>query len=128
MSQEHDFDTEIGYDMMRVDIDEDSDTAIPEEILKLVEEYDNRTTPNVEETETINLGNVEMSKEIRIGTHLTCYQKAELIELLRAYLDVFAWSYDEMPGLNTLIVEHRLPIDPAIRAIKQKLRDRKSVV
>ena len=122
MSQEHDFDTELGYDMMGVEVDEDSDTAIPEEILKLVEEYDNRTTPNVEETETINLGIVETSKEIRIGTHLTYYQKAELIELLRAYLDVFAWSYNEMPGLNTLIVEHRLPIDPAIRAIKQKLR------
>ena len=65
---------------------------------------------------------METPKEIKIGTHLTCYQKAKLIELLRAYLDVFSWSYDEMSRLNTLIVEHRLPIDLAIRAIKQKLR------
>ena len=62
MSQEHDFDIELGYDLMGVEVGEDSDTAIPEEILKLVEEYDNRTTPNIEETETINLGTVEMSK------------------------------------------------------------------
>ena len=76
VSQEHDFDTELGYDLMGVEVDEDSDTVVPEEILKLVEEYDNRTTPNVEETETINLGTVETLKEIRIGTHLTCYRKA----------------------------------------------------
>ena len=50
MSQEHDFNTEIGYDLMGVEVDEDSDAAIPEEILKLVEEYDNWTTPNIEET------------------------------------------------------------------------------
>ena len=41
MSQEHDFDTELGYDLMGVEVDKDSDTAIPEEILKFVEEYDN---------------------------------------------------------------------------------------
>ena len=63
MSQEHDFNTEIGYDLMGVEVDEDSDAAVPEEILKLVEEYDNRTTPNIEETETINLGTVKTSKK-----------------------------------------------------------------
>ena len=41
---------------MGVKVDEDSDAVVPEEILKLVEEYDNRTTTNVEETETITWG------------------------------------------------------------------------
>ena len=29
VSQEHDFDTELGYDLMGVEVDEDSNTAIP---------------------------------------------------------------------------------------------------
>ncbi|KAL6333875.1 hypothetical protein AAG906_039285 [Vitis piasezkii] len=36
----------------------------------------------------------------------------ELIDLLRSYLDVFAWSYEDMPGLDPSIVQHHLPILP----------------
>ncbi|RVW20233.1 hypothetical protein CK203_110282 [Vitis vinifera] len=45
-----------------------------------------------------------------------------LIQLLRAYLDVFAWSYEDMPGLDPSIVQHRLPLLPHARPVKQKLR------
>jgi hypothetical protein len=33
-----------------------------------------------------------------------------MIRLLKEYFDCFAWSYNEMPGLNRELVEHRLPI------------------
>ena len=42
--------------------------------------------------------------------------------LLRSYLDVFAWSYEDMPGLNPSIVQHHLPLAPYARPIKQNLR------
>ena len=45
-----------------------------------------------------------------------------MIDLLRSYLDVFAWSYEDMPGLDPSIVQHRLSILPRARPIKQKLR------
>jgi len=38
------------------------------------------------------------------------------------YVDVFAWSYKDMPGLNTNIVVHRVPLEEGCRLIKQKLR------
>ncbi|RVW63423.1 hypothetical protein CK203_055894 [Vitis vinifera] len=37
-------------------------------------------------------------------------------------LDVFAWSYEDMPGLDPSIVQHRLPLLPHARPVKQKLR------
>ena len=49
-------------------------------------------------------------------------QRSRLIDLLRSYLDVFAWSYEDMSGLDPSIVQHRLPILPHARPIKQKLR------
>ena len=36
--------------------------------------------------------------------------KADLIKLLKEYIDCFTWEYSEMPGLSRDLVEHRLPI------------------
>ncbi|XP_050881388.1 uncharacterized protein LOC127084911, partial [Lathyrus oleraceus] len=42
--------------------------------------------------------------------------------LLHEYVDVFAWSYQDMPGLDTDIVVHKLPLQPDCPPVKQKLR------
>ena len=41
---------------------------------------------------------------------------------LRSYLDVFAWSYEDMPGLDPSIVQHHLLFMPYARPVKKKLR------
>ncbi|RVW71176.1 Transposon Ty3-G Gag-Pol polyprotein [Vitis vinifera] len=61
-------------------------------------------------------------RELRIGSNLSTDERDSLIQLLRAYLDVFAWSYEDMPGLDPSIVQHRLPLLPHARPVKQKLR------
>src|SRR3954462_15119019 len=42
--------------------------------------------------------------------------------MLRDYVEIFAWSYEDMPGLDTDIVVHRLPIKEGSTPVKQKLR------
>ena len=37
-------------------------------------------------------------------------------------MDVFAWSYEDMLGLDPTIVQHHLPILPHAKPVKQKLR------
>ena len=48
--------------------------------------------------------------------------RKELIDLLQEYNDVFAWSYQDMPSLDTNIVVHRLPLREECMLVKQKLR------
>ena len=48
--------------------------------------------------------------------------REELTALLKDYQDIFAWSYQHMPGLSSDIVQHRLPLDPECSPVKQKLR------
>jgi hypothetical protein len=36
--------------------------------------------------------------------------KLELIKILKEYVDLFAWNYNEMSGLSCDLVEHKLPI------------------
>jgi len=70
----------------------------------------------------INLGTEEDKKEIKIGASLDPTVKKQVIELLKVYVDIFAWSYRDMPGLDTDIVVHQLPLKPECPPVKQKLR------
>ena len=44
---------------------------------------------------------------------------------LSEYVDVFAWSYTDMPGVNREIVEHHIPLHPESKPKQQKLRQMK---
>ena len=70
----------------------------------------------------IDFGVPDQPRKIWIGSSLSLNERSRLIDLLRSYLDVFAWSYEDMPGLDPAIVQHHLHILPHDRPVKQKLR------
>ena len=57
----------------------------------------------------MNLGTEEDKKEVKIGANLEPSVKQRLIQMLHDYVEIFAWSYDDMPSLDADIVVHRLP-------------------
>ena len=83
---------------------------------------DMKVTPVSGNTELIDFGVLDQPREIRIDSSLSPDERSRLIDLLRSYLDVFAWSYEDMPGLDPTIVQHHLPILPHARPVKQNLR------
>ncbi|XP_070023214.1 uncharacterized protein [Nicotiana sylvestris] len=85
-----------------IDLDEND---IPDEIVKEVENFENRPKSNLDETEIISLGDAENVKETRNSVPLSLSEKEENIELLKEYEDIFAWSYDDMTGLSMSIEE-----------------------
>ena len=87
-----------------------------------MEQEEKEIQPHQEPVEVINLGTDEDKKEIKIGASLKEDVKRNLASLLQEYVDVFAWSYQDMPGLDTDIVVHRLPLRPECPPVKQKLR------
>ncbi|XP_070004303.1 uncharacterized protein [Nicotiana sylvestris] len=87
-----------------------------------VENFENKPKPNLDETEAVNLGGNETVKEIRISIHLSPTEKEEYIRFLKEYEDIFAWSYDDMTGLSTSVVAHKLLTNPICPPVKQKLR------
>ncbi|KAA3475629.1 reverse transcriptase [Gossypium australe] len=48
--------------------------------------------------------------------------RMDLIKLLLEFKDVFAWSYQDMPGLSADIAVHRIPIKRECKPVQQKLR------
>ena len=82
----------------------------------------NKFLPHQEVTKAINLGTKEEKRKVKIGTTLSPTIREKLIDLLREYNDVFASSYEDMPGLDIDIVVHRLPLREECAPVKQKLR------
>ncbi|XP_077226343.1 uncharacterized protein LOC143859575 [Tasmannia lanceolata] len=99
----------------------------PFEIKYMIQQEEiRRAKPLEEEIETVNIGDETLIREIRIGKTLSPEEREELITLLKEFKEVFAWSYDDMPGLSEDIVQHRLPLIPGIKPKKQKLRKLKT--
>ena len=83
---------------------------------------DERVSPPFDDLETVDLRTADQPREMRIGTTLSADERDSLLRLLKSYLDVFAWSYEDMAGLDPSIVQHHLPLVPHARPVKQKLR------
>ncbi|KAK3012486.1 hypothetical protein RJ639_007937 [Escallonia herrerae] len=61
-------------------------------------------------------------KTVQIGSNLKEDTKLELVNLLRTYADVFAWTAANMPGIDHEVITHRLNVDPSKKPVKQKKR------
>ena len=61
-------------------------------------------------------------KEVKIGTNMETKIKQRLIQMLHDYVEILAWSYEDMPSLDTDIVVHRLPTKEDCPSVKQKVR------
>ena len=72
--------------------------------------------------EEINRGDGTKPRLTFINKNMSHEHKSKMIELLREYVDCFAWEYHEMPGLSQELVEHQLPIKSGFRPHKQPAR------
>ena len=79
---------------------------------------DRKVTPISGSIELIDFGVPDQPREIRIDSSLSPDERSGLIDLLRSYLDVFPWLYEDMLGLDPNIVQHHLPIPPHARPVK----------
>jgi hypothetical protein len=78
---------------------------------------------SVDRLEEVNLGDASTSRPTYINANLAGEQKTQMCELLREFVDCFAWAYTEMSGLSRELVEHTLPIKRGFRPHKQSARN-----
>ena len=76
----------------------------------------------MEALEIVTLDRDETDKTTRIGTTLSPKMRASLIQFLQQNLDVFAWSHEDMPGIPTEIIQHKLNVNPASKPVQQRRR------
>ena len=54
-----------------------------------------------------NIGIVEHPRMVKISKALTTEQRNRYIKLLKEYVDVFAWSYEDLRTYDTGIMQHK---------------------
>ena len=75
------------------------------------------------ELETINLDDdPNVQRPTSVNAALPPLEKAQLISLLKEYIDVFAWEYHEMPGLDPNLVAHALNVELRAKPVVQHMR------
>ena len=86
------FDFERMSYISETDLEEDIDESdLPSEMQRLLAMEDKQILPHQEVTELVNLGTDDEKQEVKIGLSLDPYAKKEIVDLLREYVDIFAW-------------------------------------
>ena len=89
---------DIDYEIAQHDSDDDSSsTSNPGPI-------DQRVSLDTGDTQIVDFGTADQPRELRIGLDLSTDEKDNLVQLLRSYLDVFSWFYEDIPGLDPSII------------------------
>jgi hypothetical protein len=61
-------------------------------------------------------------QKVLLGSQLSEEQEKNLLRFLFNNKDVFAWSANDLCGVNRDVIEHSLNVDPSFRPRKQRLR------
>ncbi|RVW20536.1 Transposon Tf2-8 polyprotein [Vitis vinifera] len=103
------FDTMSGTTTYVCDIDDvgDTDDPLGGQSECDFDTEDRKVIPIYGSIELIDFGVPNQPKEIRIGSSLSPDERSRLIDLLRSYLDAFAWSYEDMPNLDPSILRKK---------------------
>jgi len=102
---------------------------LPCDILEALNKESKGSKPNIEEIEVVNLANEgESEKPVKIRVKFPKDMKPKLIALLKEFKEMFAWSYQDMPGLDTEIVLPRILVKPECPLVRQALQMMKSEI
>ena len=99
-----------------IDLDHDIEgleevPSLPRDILEALSGESEGSKPNIEELEVTNLAEEdEKEKLVKIRINFLKDMRDELIALLKEFKEIFTWSYQDMPRLDTKNVVHRIPI------------------
>ena len=75
-----------------------------------------------EALENISLDEDNPERCTRVGADLEKKTKKDLVCFLRKSINVFAWSHEDIPGIDPSVITHRLNVYPSSKPIRQKKR------
>lgn len=105
---------------------EDSDyrtTNTDGRIQTFVEIKETTKVESIAQTIEIELDPGNPTRKLKIGKGLETVFQKELVQLLKQFAAVFAWSPEDMLGIDESVTMHSLDVDPKQRPIKQKRRN-----
>ena len=72
--------------------------------------------------EDVFLDENNLERCTRVGVDLKEKTKKDLVRFLKKSIDVFAWSHEDMLGIDSSVITHRLNVCPSSKLVQQKKR------
>ena len=102
---------------------------LPHDILEVLNRESEGSKLNIKEIEMVNRADEgKNEKPVKIGVNFPKGMKPKLIALLKEFKEIFVWSYQDMPGLDTKIIVHRIPVKLECPLVRQALWGMKSKI
>ncbi|KAH9698780.1 protein kinase domain-containing protein [Citrus sinensis] len=76
----------------------------------------------VEKLEGVVVSKSNPSRVVKVGSELGEAIKGELVKCLQSHADIFAWSHEDMPGIDRRVACHKFAIRKGARPVRQKMR------
>ena len=80
--------------------------------------FEQRDPPTEDKVIQIDVSDQVHPKLISIRESFSSTEKQDLISLIKEYIDVFTWSYEDMPSLDSQVVMHYLNIKRDAKPVK----------
>ena len=122
-SDTEDSDVDLEQLINQAEKGKDEDWGLPPNLEWMVEQGEREVKPHQKEIEVVNIGVDGERREVKVGTCMSTNVRDELKTLLRDYQDIFAWSYQDMLGLSSDIVQHKLPLNPECSSVTLKITE-----
>ena len=72
------------------------------------------------DVDDVELVERDLLKVTKVGEELDPSMKEVMVEFLKKSLDIFAWTYDDMLGIDDKVIEHYLNVDSTKKLVQQK--------
>jgi hypothetical protein len=69
-----------------------------------------------------NLGTTANPKHVKLTKFLSAKYRAKYEELLKEFIDIFAWQYEYLRTFDETIIQHKIPLKENVKDFKHKLR------
>jgi hypothetical protein len=79
------------------------------------------STENVDVNEC-NLGTKEDPKYVKLSSSLSKEKRAQHVNILKEFVDVFAWKHEELRTYDTNIIEHKIPLKEEAKPFRKKIK------
>ena len=74
------------------------------------------------DTFQFNVSDGKDPRFVNLASHLDEKQRVEYGELLKEFVDFFAWKYGDLKTYDTEIIQHKIPLKENTKPFRHKLR------
>ena len=83
---------------------------------------DSKVDPGMDAIEDVDIGTKGDPKFVKLSKKLPTKEKEGYLNLMKKYMDLFVWSYEDLKEYDTSIIQHTIPIKPGEKPFRKKLR------